>query len=96
MERVSTSNQTDQSTCHACPNLNRPDKFEGRAPYDAKLEETFKRRQAIPVQIPQQQAQPQDVATEQGTAAVIIEPEEQDQLQAQELPQLQQEEKNTL
>ena len=38
---------------NACPNKNGPDLYQPRAPYDKKIEETFKRRAAIPVNIPQ-------------------------------------------
>ena len=47
------SNKSKHKT--ACPNPNGPDKFEGRLPYDKAIEATFQKRQAIPVQIPQQQ-----------------------------------------
>ena len=38
---------------NACPNKNGPDLYQPRVPYDKKIEETFKRRAAIPVNIPQ-------------------------------------------
>ena len=38
---------------NACPNKNGPDLYQPRAPYDKKIKETFKRRVAIPVNIPQ-------------------------------------------
>ena len=42
---------------NACPNKNRPEIYQPRAPFDEKLEETFKPKKAIPVSIPPQ-AQP--------------------------------------
>ena len=51
---------------------NGPDKFQGRAPYNEEIEATFKRRQAIPVQIPQ----PQDEV--EPTDQVVV-PQAQDQ-----------------
>ena len=79
------SNKSKHKT--ACPNPNRPDKFQGRAPYNEEIEATFKRRQAIPVQIPQ----PQDEVKPTDQVAV---PQVQDQPQAQEQPQVQKEEKS--
>ena len=38
---------------NACPNKNGPDLYQPHAPCDKKIEETFKRRVAIPVNIPQ-------------------------------------------
>ena len=38
---------------NACPNKNGPDLYQPCVPYDKKIEETFKRRVAIPVNIPQ-------------------------------------------
>ena len=40
---------------NACPNKNGPEIYEGRAHYDEKLEQTFKRKVAIPVQVPPNQ-----------------------------------------
>ena len=48
---------------HACPNKDGADIYQGRAPYDEELEETFKAKTAIPVKIPtdpQPEAQPED------------------------------------
>ena len=42
---------------NACPNKNGPEIYQPRAPFDEKLEETFKPKTAIPVSIPPQ-AQP--------------------------------------
>ena len=38
---------------NACPNKNGPDLYQPRAPFDEAIEETFKRKTAIPVAIPQ-------------------------------------------
>ena len=38
---------------NACPNKDGPDLYQPRMPYDKKIKETFKRRAAIPVNIPQ-------------------------------------------
>ena len=38
---------------NACPNKNGPDLYQPCAPYDEKIEETFRRKAAIPVNIPQ-------------------------------------------
>ena len=38
---------------NACPNKNGPDLYQPRAPFDEVIEETFKRKTAIPVVIPQ-------------------------------------------
>ena len=40
---------------NACPKKNGPEVYEGRAHYDEKLEQTFKRKIAIPVQVPPNQ-----------------------------------------
>ena len=40
---------------NACPNKNGPEIHEGRSHYDEKLEQTFKRKIAIPVQVPPNQ-----------------------------------------
>ena len=78
------SNQSKHKT--ACPNPNRPDKFQGRIPYDQAIEATFQKRQAIPVQIPQQQdvGEPTDQDVVQ---QVQDQPLAQNQPQAQEQPQ---------
>ena len=39
-----------------CPERNGPDKYVGRAPYDATIEATFKKRAAVPLQVVPQQA----------------------------------------
>ena len=39
---------------NACPNKNGPNLYEPRTPYDKKIEETFKRKTAIPVNIPKE------------------------------------------
>ena len=36
-----------------CPMKDGPDKYEGRLPYDEKVEEKFKRKKAVPFEIPQ-------------------------------------------
>ena len=71
----------------ACPNPNRPDKLEGRAPYNEEIEATFRRRQAIPVQIPQQ---PDESELTDQVVTLQVE----DQPQAPEQPQVQKEEKS--
>ena len=72
------SNKSKHKT--ACPNPNGPDKYQGRAPYNKALEATFKKRQAIPVQIPQ----PEDEGewADQGEVPLV-----EDQPQALEQPQ---------
>ena len=40
---------------NACPNKNGPEIYQGRSHYDEKLEQTFKRKVAIPVQVPPNQ-----------------------------------------
>ena len=75
------SNKSKHKT--ACPNPNGPDKFEGRIPYDEAIEATFQKRQAIPVQIPQQQDEGE--LTDQDV--VQYQPLAQDQPKAQEQPQ---------
>ena len=40
---------------NACPKKNGPEIYEGRSHYDEKLEQTFKRKVAIPVQVPPNQ-----------------------------------------
>ena len=42
---------------NACPNKADEDKYEGRAPWDEKLEEKFRRKKGIPVKIPVQVVQ---------------------------------------
>ena len=39
--------------CNACPNKNGPDLYQPCAPFDEAIEETFKRKTALPVVIPQ-------------------------------------------
>ena len=39
---------------NACPNKNGPDLYQPCVPYDKKIEETFKRKVAIPVNIPKE------------------------------------------
>ena len=39
---------------NACPNKDGPDVYEGRAPWDEKIEEKIKRKKAIPVNIPKE------------------------------------------
>ena len=87
------SNKSKYKT--ACPNPNGPDKYQGRIPYDPALEATFQKRQAIPVQIPQQQdvgeptdqPEPQDQPIPQDQPVPQDQPIPQDQPQAQEQPE---------
>ena len=87
------SNKSKHKT--ACPNPNGPDKFEGRLPYDKAIEATFQKRQAIPVQIPQQQDEgeltDQDVVQDQPLTQdqplAQAQPLAQDQPKAEEQPQ---------
>ena len=56
---------------NACPNKNGPEIYQPRAPLDETLEESFKKKTAIPVNIPQQvqavaQPAPIDQPAEQG------------------------------
>ena len=82
------SNKSKHRT--ACPNPNRPDKYQGRAPYN----EAFKKRQAIPVQIPQQEAEGEP--TDQGEVPPVEDqPEVPEQPQTPEQPQVQKEQKST-
>ena len=84
------SNKSKHKT--VCPNPNGPDKFEGRIPYDEAIEATFQKRQAIPVQIPQQQDEgnptDQDIVPQvQDQPLPQDQPLAQDKPKAQEQPQ---------
>ena len=61
-----------------CPERNGPDKYVGRAPYNATIEATFKKRAAVPLQVVPQQAaaNPQQQAVV--NPAVVIQPDNPD------------------
>ena len=61
-----------------CPERNGPDKYVGRAPYDATIEATFKKRAAVPLQVVPQQAaaNPQQQAVV--NPALVIQPDDPD------------------
>ena len=61
-----------------CPERNGPDKYVGRAPYDATIEATFKKRSAVLLQVVPQQAaaNPQQQAVV--NPALIIQPDDPD------------------
>ena len=61
-----------------CPEQIGPDKYVGRAPYDATIEATFKKRAAVPLQVVPQQAaaNPQQQAVV--NPALVIQPDNPD------------------
>ena len=62
-----------------CPQRNGPDKYVRRAPYDATIEATFKKRAAVPLQVVPQQgaaANPQQQAVV--NPALVIQPDDPD------------------
>ena len=58
-----------------CPNKGREEKFEARAPYDAQLELTFKRRQRMEIDIPLEAAEIARQEEESAQAAELLEEE---------------------
>ena len=67
---------------NACPNKNGPDSYQPRVPFDEEIEETFKRKTALPVVIPQAvldvaeeemgKITPEEQAGEQGGASFQV------------------------
>ena len=62
-----------------CPQRNGPDKYVGRAPYDATIEATFKKRAAVPLQVvPQQGAAANPQQQPVVNPALVIQPDDPD------------------